>query len=190
MTLSDILLHISPLSDEAIARFEAMTDEVCLKKGTIILPVGKRNRDLYFIADGLARAFVIRDGEERTYWIAAEGEGLMSLHTYMTGEPSYDSHELLEDSRLYRMSVADLRLLFEQSLELANWGRRLFERQLAMMVPQMIDLANLTAKQRYKIIIESHPELLQRVPLEHLATYLGITPVSLSRIRGQLKDMY
>ncbi len=190
MTLREILLRISPLSDGAISRMETMAEEVCLPKGTVILPSGKRNHDLYFIAEGLARAYVTHDGEERTYWIATEGEGLLSLHTYITGEPSYDTHQLLEDSRLYRIRVADLRTLFEQDLEIANWGRRLFERELAMMEPRLIDLANLTAKQRYKIIIESHPALLQRVPLEHLATYLGITPVSLSRIRGQLKDMY
>ncbi len=90
------------------------------------------------------------------------------------------------DSELYGISKAKLEVLYAESVELANFGRRLFEQQLLGLESWMITGGSPRAKERYLTLLEENPELLQYVPLKHIASYLWITPQSLSRIRAEL----
>ena len=77
--------------------------------------------------------------------------------------------------------------LFEEDIDIANWGRKLAELEFLRAEEKLIPLLFTTASERYRVLLERTPDLLQRIPLECLASYLGITPVSLSRIRAKLK---
>lgn len=99
----------------------------------------------------------------------------------------YESVECIEDTVLYVLRHATLTSLFADDVNIANWGRRFAEKEMLRTEERLIPQLFTTAAERYSSLMANHPELLRRVPLEHLASYLGVTPVSLSRIRATLK---
>ena len=111
----------------------------------------------------------------------------MTLKSYVKNEAGYETIELMEDSLLYCLKRSDLYRLFEEDIDIANWGRKLAELEFLRAEEKLIPLLFTTASERYRVLLERTPDLLQRIPLECLASYLGITPVSLSRIRAKLK---
>ena len=94
----------------------------------------------------------------------------------------------MEDSVLYLLKRYTLYQLFKEDIHIANWGRKFAESEFLQTEEKLISLLFTNASERYTSLLENNPDLLQRIPLEHLASYLGITPVSLSRIRAKLKQ--
>jgi CRP-like cAMP-binding protein len=94
----------------------------------------------------------------------------------------------MEESILYVLKREDLYKLFDEDIHIANWGRKFAEFEFLQTEERLISLLFTTASERYKELIENDSDLLQRMPLECLASYLGITPVSLSRIRANIKQ--
>ena len=99
----------------------------------------------------------------------------------------FESGELLEDSVLYVLERKKLKALFSEDLHIANWGRRYAEMELLAAEERLISMLSAVASERYHELLEKEPDLLQRLPLGSIATYLGITQASLSRIRAQIK---
>lgn len=93
----------------------------------------------------------------------------------------------MEDSILYRAKRDNLNDLYSQDVNIANWGRKLAENELLKTEIRLISFQFLNASQRYAMLIENFPNILIRVPLKYVASYLGINQASLSRIRGQNK---
>ena len=141
----------------------------------------------YFMEKGIARAYAPINGEEVTFWFGGEGAALVSLKSYVNDEPGYETVELIEDASLYVLRREKLYELFEKDLHIANWGRKFAETELVKAEKKIISLLFLDASERYKELLENTPELLQRIPLGNIASYLGITQVSLSRIRAKIK---
>ena len=139
-------------------------EEVRFKKKEVIVHEGSRNGNLYLIKQGIWRAHYLKDGVDTTIWF-----------------------EVMCDSIAYCISGQTLNGLYASSLGLANLGRRLMEQQLLSTENWLISAGSPKAKERYLTLIKEHPELLQNVPLKHIASYLWITPQSLSRIRGEIK---
>ena len=128
----------------------------------------------------------LNDGVDVSVWFASEGEAIFSSWGYVENTVSLVSIEAMCDSELYGISKAKLEVLYAGSVELANFGRRLFEQQFLGLESWMITGGSPRAKERYLTLLEENPELLQYVPLKHIASYLWITPQSLSRIRAEL----
>ncbi|RZK48415.1 MAG: Crp/Fnr family transcriptional regulator, partial [Pedobacter sp.] len=95
--------------------------------------------------------------------------------------------ELLEDCRLYKIKIADLLALYSVNIELANWGRKIVEAELIATEKRLIDRLFKTATERYHDFSIQTPELIKKVALKHIASYLGVTQVTLSRIRATIK---
>jgi CRP-like cAMP-binding protein len=109
------------------------------------------------------------------------------MKSYVEDKPGYESIELLEDCDLYRMETESLRKLFNEDIHIANWGRKLAEAEMIKSEELIISRQFKTSLERYKDIMAYQPELLKRVQLGYIASYLGITQVSLSRIRAEIK---
>lgn len=187
MEISDIIQQIYPLPHSSLAKLAACMQRVERPKGYQVVERGKVKTDIYFIAQGIAQAFVYHDGRRITFWIGAEGTVILALKSYVNNEPSYESIELLEDAVLYVLRRADLEQFLNDDIHIANWARRFAESEFLRTEQRLIPMLFTTAAKRYEELLRRQPELLQRVPLEHLASYLGITPVSLSRIRAKIK---
>ncbi len=187
MEIEQILDKIYPLPLASKQRLLNIIAENQFAKGTILLQAEKREKNIYFIKKGIVRAFAFADGNELTFWFGKEGETVLSMRSYVDDKKSYESVELLENGSLYALKTELLKELFLEDIHIANWGRKLAEKELVQTEERLISRQFKTATQRYKELLEQEPQLLQRVQLSYIASYLGITQVSLSRIRAEIK---
>lgn len=187
MEISQILNQIFPLSDNSRKKLENCIEEIFLPKNHLIINTNKIEHNIYFIKKGIARAYADTPDKEITFWFGKEGDALISINSLIKSEKGYENIELLEDCQLYHLDTHQLHQLFLNDIEIANWGRLLAERELVKTEKRLIDQQFLPAKERYQKLLQENPSLIHRVPLGHIAYYLGITQVSLSRIRAKIK---
>lgn len=164
----------------------AKMEKLHFRKGDFLVQEGERNSNFYIISKGIWRGHYLNDGVDVSVWFASEGEAIFSSWGYIENTLSLASIEAMCDSELYGISKAKLESFYASSAELANFGRRLFEQQFLGLENWIISGGSPRAKERYLTLLEENPELLQYVPLKHIASYLWITPQSLSRIRAGL----
>lgn len=186
-SLREIINKYHSISEESFQKLEQLTTLVKMPKRTIVFDPKQYESKFYFIAKGSARVYVIDDeGNEVSYILFLEKDYLLSFDGYLHQKPSYEYIELLEDSVLYQLDTEKLKLLYDTDLEISNFGRILAEEFAYFTEQRFIDRLSLSATARYKKLIENHPEILHRIPLKYIASYLGITQVSLSRIRAKI----
>lgn len=156
-------------------------------KGELIVKEGERDSNLYILKKGLWRAYCLTDGTESSLWFAGTGEMAFSSWGYANNELSQINIDSLNESVAYGIGKQELEALFYSSIELANFGRKMFEQEIVFIDSYTLAYGTPSATERYLTLMDENPELLQDVPLKHLASYLYITPQSLSRIRAGLK---
>lgn len=172
------------LSDSEWAAVEACLQPSTLAPGQILLAQGVVCRWFWFLEAGLLRYYTEADGEERTKFFTIAPYGFTAQKSFVSGLPSEEAIGALEACRLWGVSVEDAEAL----LPVSGWSA--FVRKLVLEVQGytealLVDMQTLTAEQRYAKLLGDEPELLRRVPLKYLASYLGIAPQSLSRIRAK-----
>ena len=128
-----------------------------------------------------------KESDHESLWFAGTGEIAFSSWGYANNEVSQVNIESVNESIAYGIAKPDLEELFNSSIELSNFGRKIFEQEILFIDSYTLAYGTPSAKERYLTLMEENPELLQYVPLKHLASYLYITPQSLSRIRAGLK---
>jgi CRP/FNR family transcriptional regulator, anaerobic regulatory protein len=174
--------NYTPLSNEDWAIVEKHLVRMEVKKETILLQEGKVCRHLYFLESGLLRFFILKNGNDVTKYFTDVPYCFTSIKSFEAQKPATESIETLEDTVLWAMTFESV-----QSLQnLPVWST--FTRKLVQEVQTYTDeileeLQTETAENRYKKMLFNNDPLLQRVPLKHIASYLGIAPQSLSRIR-------
>lgn len=161
--------------------------EIDYKKKEVIVQEGARDSHFYLIKKGIWRGSYLKNGVDTTIWFASEGEAAFSIWGYTENAVSHISIEAMCNSTAYRISRKELTDLYASSIVLANFGRQLMEYQLLDMENWLISGGSPKAKERYLTLIKETPQLLQYVPLKYIASYLYVTPQSLSRIRGEIK---
>ena len=152
---------------------------------TILLEEGKVSKTMYFIEKGCLRTWVNHDGKEITTHFFFEGDSVSSMESFRTNRPSLYSNESIEPTFLQTLSQLDFQIILDNSPELKkdleeHLFRRLFESQ-----QMAFSYLKNNPKKRYDELLERHPHIVQRVPQHYIASYLGITSVSLSRIRNR-----
>jgi len=156
------------------------------KKFDKIIEEGKRNSNLYLVHDGLMRGYSMIDGIDTTMWFASEGEIIFSVWSYVNNHTSHITIETLSDCTIYCITKAKLEELFNSSIIFANLGRKLIEQHCLTIEDWLLYTEKPTARERYLTLLELTPEIIMHVPLYQIASYLRVTPQSLSRIRAQL----
>lgn len=187
MELDQILDAIHPLPKTAKEKLKTCINEVRFPKGHILLKTDKIEKNLFFIKKGIARGYSYIEENEVTFWFGKEGDAIISMRSYVDNQKGYEHIELLEASNLYKIDGDDLQKLYKEDIHLANWGRKFSEKEIIKTEERLISLQFLSATERYQEILTKNPTLINRVPLRHVASYLGITQVSLSRIRAEIK---
>ncbi|TKC01981.1 Crp/Fnr family transcriptional regulator [Pedobacter cryotolerans] len=178
---------IQPLSDALQKAIVAQTKVIQVKRKTRLLNAGETSDAIYFIISGAARVYYLdKEGVETTSWFLFENEFLISVYSFFTGEPSFEYLETIEDCTLIMLNRGTLNELYLQYLEFNVIGRKLTEYYYIRNEKQANDLRMLTAKQRYQALFTSNPKLINRVSLGYIASYLGISQETLSRIRKQI----
>ncbi|MBL0913132.1 MAG: Crp/Fnr family transcriptional regulator [Bacteroidia bacterium] len=189
-TLRQYIRSVAPLEEEACRRLAACFEPVVYPRGHRLFSAGRTETRMYFLEKGIARAFCdSADGEELSFWFGMEGDIVLSYNSYIHNRPGYEHVELLEDSRLWAASIEDVRKLYLSDIDIANWARKLAEQELIRTEERFISRQTGTALERYRELLRTQPRLLQRVPLGHIASYLGVTQVTLSRIRAEVRSL-
>lgn len=187
MSADEIIDGIHLIPESSKSALKSCLKPVTFPKGYLLLKAGKTEAKMYLIQKGIARAFARNEENEITFWFGIEGDPIVSMRSYVEGKPGYEDIELLEDCELFEIETGSLQNLFATDIHIANWGRKFAEKELIKTEDRLISMQFDSASERYKSLMTRRPELLKRVPLGILASYLGITQVSLSRIRAELR---
>lgn len=158
-----------------------------VKKGTILLKEGQKSQDSYFVLKGCIRVYYIRDGEEKTTAFYTE-MGALTPHCVINKTPSDYFISCVEDSILL-ISNPDMGVEINAKFpKFEIMCRMLSEELLAKKQIEFDEFKTSSPEQRYLSLLQNKPTLIQRVPQQQLASYLGITPQSLSRLRARILE--
>jgi CRP-like cAMP-binding protein len=181
--MQGLLQSIRLDADADQAFTEAWTQQEVPKGYSLVQP-GSLCRYLYFIERGLTRTFYIKDGKDVTDWISTDGTFAVSIVSFLTGTSDIRGIETLEASVLWAISRDTLERLYTQYPAIERFGRILMSEGIVQMQRRFDDLHFTTAAERYRRLMKTAPQILQRVPLGMVASYLGMAPETLSRIRA------
>ncbi len=156
-----------------------------IPRKTTLLKEGQISRTMFFIENGCLRTWVNNDGKEITTQFFFEGESVSSIESFRTNLPSLYSIESLEPCILQTISQKDFQELIENSHELGKEIENHLFKRLFQTQQLFYSYLKNNPQKRYEELIEKHPEISQRIPQHYIASYLGITSVSLSRIRNR-----
>ncbi|WP_422104946.1 Crp/Fnr family transcriptional regulator [Winogradskyella sp.] len=155
------------------------------KKGDSILQEGQRAKDLYFVEKGMLHNYYLHDGRQVSSWFYAEGQFITAWSSFYLQKPSFETIECLEDSILYRISFTDFQKLIADFPAFGNFARLMAEDILAVLDEFTKSWSFLSAKEKYELLLRKFPQIELRVKLGYIASFLGISQETLSRIRAQ-----
>lgn len=174
------------ISHHSLEQLISCLEPINVPKKTLLIEPNRRDTNIYFVEKGIARAFNVMNGKEVTSWFSKEGDLLYSTKSFH-GEiiQGYENEtvQVLEDSILYYMPIEKLEELCMTNVEIANWMRIVHQKAFVEMERRLIYRFYLSAEERYKDLVEQNSDLLQRVNLGYIASYLGISHVTLCALR-------
>lgn len=182
----DSLNQFSPLAEDSQRALAAVVQRRSLSKGYVLVAADTVSDHIFFIESGLARTYYYKDGRDVTDWLSADRQFVGSIVSFLSRQPDRRIVHLLEPSVVWSVSHQALETLYAQYHDVERLGRLLVSHGLLLLQQRFDDLHVATALERYQRLMATNPTLVQRVPLGMLASYLGITPETLSRIRAQV----
>jgi len=182
--LSRYFEQYTVLSEGAKAAIQAICTTHAIKKNRDLQPIGHTCRTIYFINRGLARIYYFKNDTDITESFAFENQIIARVESLFTGKPSRKGIQMLEDSEIVAINATQLFRLYDTFPDIERLFRKIFEASYVETVNRIESLQFHTAEERYRDLLQTSPDIIKRVPLKLIASYLGITPVSLSRIRG------
>ncbi len=168
---------------------EIVTDlfkEASYKKGEFFLGDGQICKHAGFIKKGLIRYYINNDGEDKTYEFGQESNFVCNYESFLPQKPSTKIIQALEDCEILQISYDNLQVLYQTVSGWERFGRLVIEQVFVQLLNGLGSLYTDTPEQRYTKLIREHPDLLQRVSQYHIASYVGVKPQSLSRIRKRI----
>ena len=184
MNFADSLLAIVPFSEDELEEIMSYFEKEGVEKNALLVCEGQVCKKLYFVETGLGRSYYLKkDGKEITQWFFAEGKPMSSVESFFQQTPSLYYLEILEDSIVHSISKEKLDLLFKKYHRVEKFGRILSTEMLTKVVNKLNAVQFQTARERYDYMLKEFPDISNRVPLGNIASYLGMTQETLSRIR-------
>lgn len=156
------------------------------KKGENFIAANQINTKIAFILKGGFRFFYIKNETEITCLFAFENDMIGSFECNILKQPCTQTIQALEDSEVFIIDYKDLESLYDKSQNFEKVGRIILEHYMAFLQLRITSYLLDTPEERYLRLINETPDLLNRVPLQHIASFIGVTPVSLSRIRKRI----
>ncbi len=172
-----------PLENALVSSFQFTP----IQQGTLLLREGQYNVSLFFIQSGIVRCFNRKEEKEITNDFFFENTFVTDFPALLNNTPASQNFEAIENTSIYTFSRDKLIRLTVQFPELRTWGGKMAELLFAQSIKKQSALKSDSPKERYLAILKEKPQIIQRIPLFLIASYLGITQVHLSRIRKDLK---
>lgn len=183
--LIDFINQMYPLSDELIDFVNRNTHFKKVAKGKFLLKPGEICDSYYFISKGVLRSYLKFGTKEVTVWINPENEITTAIRSMSTNTPAQEYIQVIEDAELVVIPYQAMKELYETFPEMNMVGRVLLEEYYAASEERLYICKIPDAQSRYKHFNETRPELVNRIPLKYVASYLGITLETLSRLRAR-----
>jgi CRP-like cAMP-binding protein len=183
----ELLNHIKsvcPISELSEQLLVDICREVSIVKGKNLQEIGHTCKTVYFVRKGVVRIYYFKDAIDITESFEFENAFVARAESLFTGQPSRKAIQALESTKLVAIDSARLFKLFDTRPDLERLFRKIIEVSYVRTINRIESLQFNTAEERYKSLLKERPDVLKRIPLKYIASYLGITQVSLSRIRG------
>ncbi|RQO38257.1 Crp/Fnr family transcriptional regulator [Chryseobacterium sp. KBW03] len=162
-------------------------EPVAFSKNTVIEEAGRIPQYLYYIVSGYLRLFYMNEnGNEVTTHINCPPGFFTSYSEFINGTVSENNIECITDAELLRISKENLDYLINQSQAMKDFSISVFQQSISYNEKRSRELSVLNAEQRYLKLMEDYPEIIQNVPIQYIASFLGMKPESLSRIRRKI----
>ena len=186
MEVLSIIQRYFPLDTSDQQQLVSLFRPVTMEKNQDIIVSGKTSRYLYFLKSGSCRIFYHKEEREVILDFAFPGDVLISLNSYVYGKAGYETIQAMELTQLYQIDTEALQKLYSSSIGIANWGRKLAETETLKIESRLMSKLFKTASQSYMELLTRAPQIVQTIKLGYIASYLGISQVTLSRIRGKI----
>lgn len=187
LPLKESLEKITKIADKDWEIFKSILETKKLNKKDFLLKQGKVCEGIYFLSEGLLRTFYLnKDGKEINTAFYFKNNFLREIESLTYNTPTQKNIEALEDCTVFYIDKTKLINLYEESDFFQKLGRMILERLTISEQKYSSLLTAYAPKERYLYILEHNPEFIERVPLQYLASYLGISRESLSRIRKRI----
>jgi len=187
MNLQAYLKNMKSMPDEKADLIATHFKKENYTKGTLLIEDGKTSKKSYFLETGIIRCYIIDiEGDEVTTRFYSAPDFLNDYLSFFEQKPSEENYELITDCVLYSIDFENVQHCFHTIPEFREWGRMLLTLNYVYVNRRMISMHKETAQERYLNLLNSHPEIIQAVPLNIIASFLGITKYSLSRIRKEI----
>lgn len=184
--LLQFLQSIHPLSQGLLQYLSDHIGYKELPRKEYLLRSGQVCRHICFIESGLLRCFYIHNGSEVCSWFMKEGDVIISVESFFKQQASYESIQTLENCQLYFISYDHLQYAYKHFPEINFIARVLTEKYYALSEQRLYGIRMQRAHERYLNLLKNFPEIISRVPSKYIASYLGITEVTLSSLKGRL----
>ena len=184
--MKDLINHFSRLTvvSEGLEReLLNKTIQLKVKKGEYLHTAGKICKRTFWIKTGLLRTYHLKEGREITDGFAAEGESITSVHSFMKNTPDEYYLQAIENSELYALTFVDLMAMFDQFPEMERFGRITMSIHYVNLSARLESYQFSSAKDKYDHFCKTYKSIWHRLPLGMVASYLGISQETLSRIR-------
>lgn len=183
--LNLISTHIN-FNDVDIDLVKVLFEPVKHKRNDFLELENKIPRNLYFINNGFVRVFHYQKGNEITSHINCPPGFITSFNSFLNQKISRDIVKCVTDCDLLKISRKNFDILYQKSTDWDVFSKSIYEKSLLYNEERTQDMITCTADERYHKLMKNHPEIIQNVPLQYIASYLGIEPQSLSRIRRKI----
>jgi len=189
MDKKNIIQHINEsifeLPDSCMEDFHDRSNLFLVDKKQVLIREGQYSDKMFYVVDGALRAYYLKNGNDVTDWFAFENEFICSIQGFFTGVPSPHFIEAISKSTLLEISQTDILFLSEKYREFERMGNFLTTQTMLQLQQRVVSLQFQTAQEKYLNLLQEKPDIELRVPLIHIASYLGITIETLSRIRAR-----
>ena len=177
------------MSNSSINELFAHSSLLELPKKHILTSSFQNEKNFYFIEKGIARSYCVINDKELTSWFSTEGDIVFSTNNFYGNQQGYEYEvvQLLENTVLYAVPIKDLEKLYQTNIEIANWSRILHQEAFIMNEKRLISRLYKSAEERYIELLQTRPDLFQRVNLGYIASFLGISQVTLCHLRNKIK---
>jgi len=177
------LITLSPAEVEIVL---SLFKEKTYKKGDFYLEEGQICKQVGFVAKGLMRYYINHDGEEKTYAFSQENDFICNYESFLSQSPSSKIIQALEDCDVLVISHADLQILYARVRQGERLGRMAIEFVFLQLLKDLNSFYTETPERRYERFLQTHADLQQRISQYHIASFVGVKPQSLSRIRKRM----
>ena len=181
--LKSIFRNLAPLTEDELETASSYFKMIPIAKGEYFSQAGRISDRLGFVSKGLLRSFYTIKGKETTTFFQRPGALAVALPSFLQMKPAIENIQALENSELIVIDRKDLFDFYNENWKWQQVGRVLAEEGYIKMEERMISLQSESAHERYRNFLTEYPELIKVLPLFYIASFLGMTPETLSRIR-------